>query len=218
MPAMNLSETHQQTLLTAARTGIRDELRGIGQSTIPETNDPVLLVAAGCFVSLHESKTHRLRGCIGRLQSPEPLIKNIYASAHSVVHDARFAHNPVSIAELGRLDLEVSVLSPLLPAEHPLDFDLVNDGIYLMCAGRTGTFLPQVARQTGWSREQLLARLCTEKMGLLPTSWKDPSTKLLKYQAVVIGPVPFLEKGQVAPEPEPQPTIGFSDGQTTWVL
>jgi len=38
--------------------------------------------------------------------------------------------------------------------------------IYLTLNGRSGVFLPQVARETGWRRDQLLDRLCTEKDGL----------------------------------------------------
>ena len=34
--------------------------------------------------------------------------------------------------------------------------DLLEDGLYLVSAGRTGFFLPQVARETGWTKEQLL--------------------------------------------------------------
>jgi hypothetical protein len=93
------------------------------------------------------------------------------------------------------------------PVPTPLDFDPLNDGIYLTCQARSGTFLPQVGRQTGWTREQLLARLCTEKLGLAPNAWQEPSAKLLTYQALVIGPVPFEEIRQEKPA-----TGGFGSG------
>ena len=57
---------------------------------------------------------------------------------------------------------------------------------------RTGTFLPQVARETGWTREQLLAQLCTEKMGLSSVAWQGPDARLLTYRTVICGPAPFL--------------------------
>jgi AmmeMemoRadiSam system protein A len=196
---------HQQTiLLETARLVIRETLRGSAPPPLQATTDILLCSRAGCFVSLHERQTHRLRGCVGRLQSPDPLLKNIYESAVSVLGDQRFRTNPVTLQELTILDLELSILSPLQPAANPLDFDPLIHGIYLMFQGRAGTFLPQVARQTGWTREQLLARLCSEKMGLPATSWQDPQAKLLTYEAAIIGPVPFVE--------QPVATGGFGQG------
>ena len=192
---MEITEAQRQSLLNAARVVIRQSLRGGVRVAAPPTSDPVLSMPAGCFVTLHERGSHRLRGCIGRLQTTDPLLKTIYETAESVLHDPRFRNNPITLAELPRLDLEVSVLSPLQEAANPLDFDPPNDGIYLMCEGRTGTFLPQVARETGWTREQLLERLCSEKMGLSSSAWRSPAARLLKYTVVVLGPEPFEAAG-----------------------
>jgi len=190
---MQISPAHQKILLDTARNAIRAALAGNPQIVVPQTTDPVLAIPAGCFVSLHDHATHRLRGCIGRLQTPDPLLKTVCETACSCLQDPRFQNMPVTAEELPRLDLEISILSPMQQAANVLDFDPPNDGIYLIVQGRAGTFLPQVARQTGWTREQLLSRLCTEKMGLHPHAWQDPGAKLLKYQALVIGPVPFVE-------------------------
>ncbi|HUU53606.1 MAG TPA: AMMECR1 domain-containing protein, partial [Armatimonadota bacterium] len=38
--------------------------------------------------------------------------------------------------------------------------------------GRSGVFLPQVAEETGWSRDELLSHLCREKAGLSADAWK----------------------------------------------
>jgi AmmeMemoRadiSam system protein A len=208
--AMIISPEHQQILLHAARTAMVESLRG-NRIAIPQTTDPVLNMPAGCFVTLHERGTHRLRGCIGRIQSADPLLKSIYETACSTLEDPRFVQNRVTLDELPRLDLEISILSPLQEAAHPLDFDPPNEGIYLLCAGRAGTFLPQVARETGWTREQLLARLCTEKMGLAPEAWRDPQAKLLKYAVFLIGPVPFIQPRQPATAAAP---TGFGAGNT----
>lgn len=189
--AMLISPEQQQTLLETARRSIRQRLAGEKPLTIPLPADPLLCMPAGCFVSLHSRRTHRLRGCIGHIQSSEPLIKTVFETAQSCLQDPRFNSNPVTLAELPTLELEVSILSPLQTANDCLDFDPSVHGIYLIIGNRTGTFLPQVARQTGWSREQLLARLCTEKMGLSHDAWRAPDAKLLRYQAFVIGPVPF---------------------------
>jgi AmmeMemoRadiSam system protein A len=184
---------------------IREALRGNYRYKIPGTADPLLTLHAGCFVTLHDAATHRLRGCIGRLQTNDPLIKTIHETAQSALQDPRFQLSPITAEELPRLDLEISILSPLAPANNVLDFDPPNEGIYLIVNGRTGTFLPQVARETGWTREQLLTRLCSEKMGLPADAWQSPEARLLKYQAVVIGPAPFTGTGKPAEQPAAAP-------------
>jgi uncharacterized protein len=190
---MLLSPQHQRRLLDAARETIRASLRGerLPGPTEAELSEPGLAQPAGCFATLHRLDTHELRGCVGRLDAVDPLIVAVRRAAASVLHDPRFADNPVRFDELGDLQIDISVLSPLRPARDPLDFDLLNDGIYLTSDNRAGCFLPQVARETGWSREQLLARLCVEKMGLPPGAWQDPRAKLHVFTTLVVGPEPF---------------------------
>src|SRR5688500_2583188 len=140
--SMQLSAEQQGFLLDLARGVIRANLRGESPAAVPPSLDPVMAAPGGCFVSLHDRFSHRLRGCVGRLQSPDPLLRNVSESAASVLGDPRFRAMPVTLAELPRLEIEISVLSPMKPAAHPLDFDLAGDGIYLQLAGRAGTFLP----------------------------------------------------------------------------
>jgi AmmeMemoRadiSam system protein A len=189
---MNLTPGQQRFLLDLARAAIVNNLRGM-YSTAPAVEDPLLQSPFGCFVTMHDAATHRLRGCIGRIQSPDPLVVGVHESAIGALRDPRFTNYPITLGELPRLDLEVSVLSPLTEAAHALEFEPLEHGIFLSCQGRTGTFLPQVARETGWSREQLLARLCGEKMGLAADAWQGVGTKLFTYTATVIGPVPFVD-------------------------
>lgn len=111
--------------------------------------------------------------------------------ASAVLEDPRFLTDPVRLEELPLLDIELSILSPLRPAEHPLDFEPLLDGIYLTFGDRSGCFLPQVARETGWSKQQLLDRLCTEKLGLSPLAWKHPASRLYRFTALLIGPERF---------------------------
>lgn len=152
----------------------------------PELSDP-----CGCFVSLHERDTHRLRGCVGRIDSGKSLWETVHLTAADVISDPRFVHHqPVKIDEAPNLEIEISVLSPPHPAASALDFDLLQDGIYLIYGSRAGFFLPQVARDTGWTKEQLLARLCTEKLGLPADTWQRPDAKLFTFKVEVIGPEP----------------------------
>jgi len=50
-----------------------------------------------------------------------------------------------------------------------------------------GVFLPQVATETGWFKEEFLSQLCAQKAGLSPDAWKDPKTKIEIFTAQVFG-------------------------------
>ena len=188
---MQLNLLQQETLLDVARDAIRSILCGTFPQPLPV--DPELHQPAGCFVSLHDLRTHRLRGCVGRLDSRAPLAPTVQAMARSVLEDPRFLNFPVTFSDLPGLDIELSVLSPLVPAASALDFDLQGDGIYLTHGDRSGCFLPQVARETGWSKEQLLDRLCTEKLGLPPQAWRHSASRLHRFRVILVGPEPFVK-------------------------
>lgn len=178
----------EHELVDLVRCALRDRLIGGGSKTSTPPSYPVLLEPAGCFVTLH--RHGKLRGCIGRLDATQPLWISAIEMAGAVIEDPRFVDEPVTLQELPELEFDVSILSRLEPAPSYEAVDLWTEGIYLTCGGRTGCFLPQVAQETGWSREQLLSRLCTEKMGLAPDAWRDPAAKLAKFSVTVIGPVP----------------------------
>lgn len=183
---MQLPEEHQDILLNLARRTIRAALSGIEVPGLPP--HPELQARAGCFVSLHQAYDHRLRGCVGRLDAKSPLVEIVSEMSLGVLEDPRFLTDPVRIDELHSLNIELSILSPLQPMASPLEFDLLNEGIYLTHSGRSGCFLPQVARETRWSREQLLARLCVEKLGVSGLAWKHEETRAYSFKTWVIGP------------------------------
>jgi AmmeMemoRadiSam system protein A len=175
--------------MNLARSVLRQKLGGAMQE-IAQPDDSQLKQPAGSFVSLHEIATHRLRGCVGRLDAVVPLWECVRHTAAAVLTDPRFVNDPVTLPELQRLTLEISVISPLRVCAA-MEFDLLNDGIYVMFRERAGCFLPQVARETGWAREQLLARLCTEKLGLPAETWRHPEAKLFAFGVELIGPEAF---------------------------
>lgn len=187
---MSLSPQQRSLVLDLARAFVREAL-GVAAESLPDLNDAGLHQPAGCFVSLHSLATHRLRGCVGRIDAGQPLVDALRASAAHVLRDPRFTRDPIRLGELSLLEIEISVLSPPRPAPHPLAFDLLQDGIYLTFGNRSGCFLPQVARETGWTREQLLSRLCIEKMGLPEVTWRHPQAQLHVFSVEVIGPELF---------------------------
>ena len=188
---MELSTDQQSQLLDITRMTIRAAL-GEASAAIIDGLAPQCRVPAGCFVSLHTLREHRLRGCIGQFGGAEPLCDCVVEMARSVLRDPRFASNRVTLDELPQLEIELTILSPLEPAGSVMDFDLLDDGIYLHCQGETGCFLPQVARETGWDKVTLLNRLCAEKMGLSPDAWRDPAARLMRFKTFIVGPEPFV--------------------------
>ena len=187
-----LSPDNRLQLLDIARGALLQRLADgadEGGPAEPPT-DARLVCPSGCFVSLHERSSHRLRGCVGRLDPQLPLWKAVEQTARDVLADPRFVTLPITPQDIPDLELEVSVLSPPREARDPLDFDLLEDGIYLVSGQRAGFFLPQVARETGWTKEQLLNRLCVEKLGLPADTWRKPDAKLYTFKVEVIGPEP----------------------------
>ena len=187
---VGLSPEKCAALLEIARQTIRAAVTG-APAEIIEPTDPQLAQPAGCFVSLHEKDTHRLRGCIGRMDATQPIWQAVQRAAVGVLDDPRFVDDRVGPHDLPIIDVEISVISPLKDAPSPLAFDLLNDGVYLIANERSGCFLPQVARETGWSKEQLLDRLCTEKLGLPAETWREPACRLKTFETLIIGPVPL---------------------------
>lgn len=191
---MNLSAQQQDVLLDLARDSIRRALAGEPAPRLP--GDPEMNQPAGCFVSLHRMFDHHLRGCVGRLDAKTGLAETVSLMARGVLEDPRFLTHPVKREELSELEIELSILSPLMRLASAEEFDPATSGIYLTHGGRNGCFLPQVARDTGWNREQLLDRLCTEKLGLPANTWRKAGSTLYRFTALLVGPEPFVKLHQ----------------------
>jgi AmmeMemoRadiSam system protein B/AmmeMemoRadiSam system protein A len=158
-------------LVAAARQALE---RVIGGREPPDAVDlsrfPELSQPRGVFVTLR--KQGRLRGCIGRIQTDEPLAASVpKVAVDSALRDSRFPR--VEPEELKELDVEVSVLTP--PQRLAKIEELVpgRDGVILEHRGRSGVFLPQVWIETAWTRLEFLRELASQKAGLPPDAWKD---------------------------------------------
>ena len=139
-----------------------------------------LKIHAGAFVTLKEGGS--LRGCIGRFSADMPLYKLISQMAvASSTEDNRF--EPVNAGELDRVEIEISVLSPLKKIDSPGEIILGKHGIYLKKGSSSGTFLPQVATETGWNIEEFLGHCARDKAGIGWDGWKN--AELFTYEACV---------------------------------
>jgi len=180
-----MNDVQKQTLLKVARDTVEAVIRR-EPTEVLQSDDPELNAPCGCFVTL---KNHgRLRGCIGQFISDSPLIELVGQMAKaSATGDPRFFADPISISELCQLDVEISVLSPLQRTDEPLSLRLGVDGIYIKRGHTSGCFLPQVATETGWSKEEFLSYCCAHKAGLAPDAWREPETEVSLFTADVFG-------------------------------
>ncbi len=180
-----MDDQQRMILLGVARDTVKAVITG---ATIPKptSDDPQLNARCGCFVTL---KNHgQLRGCIGQFTSDSPLIELVAEMAKaSATDDPRFFADPITPRELDKLDVEISVLSPLKRTDDPLSLQLGVDGIYVKKGCTSGCFLPQVATETGWRKEEFLSYCCSHKAGLSPDAWKDPETEVYLFTAEVFG-------------------------------
>jgi AmmeMemoRadiSam system protein A len=187
----------RKTLLADAREAVAARLenrqpeyrREPGLSA--ERENSVLLQPRGAFVTLHKKSPRGeadLRGCIGRMASPDPLEKTVRAMAlQAAFGDPRFP--PLSKAEWPACAIEISVLSPMEPCADPRQVRVGVHGLYLALGDRSGVLLPQVPAEQGWNREEYLDYICV-KAGLPPRAFEDPAARLFTFTAVVFGESP----------------------------
>ena len=177
----DLSTKDKDDLLSIARTAIEHY---VAKSSIPEIDtenlSPNVKQPCGAFVTLHEN--NQLRGCIGRFEPNEPLYRIVQQMAiAAATQDYRFP--PVRTEELKKIDLEISVLTPLRKINSIDEIELGKHGIYIKKGMQSGTFLPEVATETHWTKEEFLGHCAQEKAGIGWDGWKD--SDIYVYEALV---------------------------------
>ena len=175
---MSISQEDRTELLRLAREGVRAAVAG-GPRPKPARTDGLLGEQRGCFVTL--TNRGRLRGCIGTFHPSKPLARQILEMAEAAAHDPRFVYNAITPAEVDHLTVGVSVLTPLEPIDDPLRIELGVHGIYVARGGSAGCFLPEVATETGWSKEQFLSHCCGDKAGMNPDDWRTGRAKVFVF-------------------------------------
>lgn len=171
----------QKEALQIARKTLEEYLT---KKTIPDLKpqNPSLLKPLGCFTTLRNKS--QLRGCIGEFEPDEPLYKVIQKTAiNAATRDYRFP--PVEASELKDIKIEISVMTPKQKISDWREIKLGKHGVVVQKGLNAGTFLPQVATETGWSLEEFLSHLCAEKAGLPSDCYKDPSTKIFVFEVQV---------------------------------
>lgn len=179
--AVALSPSEKKELLTIAREAIETFVK-TGKVPDITVKDARLNEIQGAFVTI--TKHGSLRGCIGNIIGQEPLYKTVRDMAvEAASRDPRFT--PLTAGELNGIDVEISALSKPRRVKDASEIQLGKHGVIVSVGGHQGVFLPQVAGETGWSKEEFLSQLCSQKAGLAPDAWKDPDTALYVFTADV---------------------------------
>lgn len=191
----SLSDRDKQELLRIAR---RSAEMAVKDKKVYEPRVPAsaaLLQERGAFVTLREKG--ELRGCIGYVSAVKPLYLTVRdVAALAALRDSRFP--PVTPGELGRLEYEVSVISPFRQVLDVKQIKVGRDGLMILKGGQNGILLPQVPTEESWDRNTFLEQVAI-KAGLPPRAWKDEDADLFAFTAMV-----FAEpKSPEAFTPEP---------------
>jgi hypothetical protein len=180
-----LTKDEKTQLLKIARETIS---KYVSSQVVPEIDiknlSPRLLQPCGAFVTLKENG--QLRGCIGNFSAEKPLYQTVQDMAVAAsTNDTRF--DPVAKDEIEKLEIEISVLSPMKKIKSIDEIMLGKNGIYIRKGKSSGTFLPQVASETHWTKEEFLGHCARDKAGLGWDGWKD--AEIFTYKAIVFGEI-----------------------------
>ena len=179
-----LGDAGRAALLELAR---REALAAAGEPP-PDAADPAAAVPPldvfGAFVSFHLGG--RLRGCMGVLGRPFPVVDAVRDAARSAaVRDPRFP--PMLPPEIRAAEPEVSLLTPIEWLDREALPEAVRIGVDGLVAERgsaRGLLLPQVAAEHGLDRVTFLAETC-RKAGLEPDAWRRDA-RIGRFQALVL--------------------------------
>jgi AmmeMemoRadiSam system protein B/AmmeMemoRadiSam system protein A len=179
---VKLSSEEEETLLKLARDTLKTylstgEKTDISNYTITER----LKEERGVFVTL--TKHGELRGCIGYIEGIKPLYEAVMDNAmNAALHDTRFS--PVKEGELGEIEIEISVMTPLKPVKNIEEIQVGTHGLYIKNGYYRGLLLPQVATEYRWDRKTFLEQVC-RKAGMNKNAWEDKNSVIYIFSAQI---------------------------------
>jgi AmmeMemoRadiSam system protein A len=150
---------HGPKLVRFARARLREALGGppAARPTGPWTEQ-----LGATFVTLRW-KSGDLQGCIGTLEADRGIVDDVASNAIAAgTRDPRTL--ACKLEDVDKLDVELSILSPLEPIASEADIRVGTDGIVLRYQHHRATFLP-VMWERLTTRDQFMAEL-SRKAGL----------------------------------------------------
>ena len=192
MSPTQLTAAERRYLLRVARHAILDAVCGDDSpKPIHDATEisPGLRTPRGVFVTLKMEE--RLRGCIGIMESGQPLVDTLIRLApRAALEDSRFP--PLEAGELPLVRVSISVLTPLEEIDGPDRIVIGRHGVQLAEDTHRAVFLPEVAAEQGWDVAQLLHHLAA-KAGLAPGL--RPGARLWIFQTEVFSEEPRAPTG-----------------------
>lgn len=170
-------------------TSASEPYHPIGQSLSPRSAQSSALTSTPLFVTWniltppHQSR--QLRGCIGTFEA-QPLDTGLATYALAAAHsDNRF--NPIVARELPALEVAVTLLTNFEACAGPLDWELGVHGIKISFYHKnkrfSATYLPDVAVEQGWNKEETLESLVRKAGWRKGGGWRDVGElKVVRYQ------------------------------------
>ena len=181
-----IGNDERKKLLVLAREAIANYLNTGKYLKVDKNNfeEEILSEKMGAFVTLH--KDGELKGCIGHMESEEPLYKTVSEMAVAAAfQDPRFIS--VTKNDIDSMDIEISALSPMKKINDHNKIQVGTHGVMVKKGVRGGVYLPQVAIETGWNKEEFLNSLCEQKAGIPRDSWKTGDCDIYIFTAEVFG-------------------------------
>jgi AmmeMemoRadiSam system protein B/AmmeMemoRadiSam system protein A len=174
-----LTESDKEGLLDIARKAITETVKN-GRASDVRSEEPKLKAYNAVFVTI--KRNGRLRGCIGHINPVTSLSNSVRQNAVAACSkDFRFP--PMNEQELKDMELEISVLSQLLPLKDVKNLKVGKHGLYILKDRRAGLLLPQVASDNNWDSKTFLKQVCL-KAGLPEDAWRDAT--LYTFEAEII--------------------------------
>jgi AmmeMemoRadiSam system protein A len=179
---MKITESEKQTLFSLVKGAIEFYSKYKKNPEFEIKDLPMLFhEKLGVFVTLYFN--NELRGCIGRFEPQIPLAELAQKMAIAAANnDPRFS--PVTKEEIPKLEIEISVLSPMQKIQSIEEIEIGKHGIYIIDGMHRGTLLPQVAVKQGWDVEEFVSYCAEKKAGLPKGAWK--TAELYTYTSTIL--------------------------------
>ncbi|MGA3098175.1 MAG: AmmeMemoRadiSam system protein B [Bryobacteraceae bacterium] len=199
----SLTRQEKNELMRIARQSVETSVRDRKEYAPPAPSSEALNQERGAFVTLKERGD--LRGCIGYVAPIKPLYLTVRDVARfAALEDRRF--RPVTAGELGALEYEISVLSPMRHIMDTKEIVIGQHGLLIRKDRSEGLLLPQVPVEEKWDRAEFL-REVSLKAGLPQRAWQDQEADLFRFTALVFGDRTLepLIPGEPAQQPSGMP-------------
>lgn len=182
MADVHLPAASQRRLIEIARQTLESVIRRCPRPNVANDDPYLESVNYGAFVTLFNDD--ELRGCIGTCTPSHSLRDTVIDMTEAAATRDRRVR-PIAANELTRIDIDISVLSPLVRATDPLALEIGKHGLHVTSGHKRGVLLPQVAVEYCWDIKTFLEQTCL-KASLPKDAWDSPETVVSSFTALII--------------------------------